>query len=88
MKYINIILLVIIITLTSCVGGGMVEIEESEKVDNMLNMDVLKFEFDGNHYIKFENRANQGMSIVLDPNYLFDKDTIDYKGEIFIRIEK
>jgi hypothetical protein len=69
--------------LTSCQEGDVPGMEGFETA-----MDVYKFEYEGNHYIQFNFSNVHGGGVTLDPEYMFQGDTIVYAGEKYVKLNQ
>jgi hypothetical protein len=65
--------------LTSCEGN----VESGTGIE----MDAHKFEHEGNHYIQFKFVNAHGGGVTLDPDYIFQGDTIMYRGNKYIKLK-
>jgi hypothetical protein len=77
-------ILFVALLLTSCISEG--DVEGLDGIETA--MDVHKFEHEGNHYIQFNFSNIHGGGVTLDPDYMFQGDTIVYGGNKYVKLNQ
>ena len=79
-------ILLAVITMTSC-GDHSTSSMTTNSPNDGHDMNVTKFQYEGNYYIQFEFKYIQGGGITLDPDYLFVGYTIVHDGQKYIKLK-